>query len=78
MILIPIPSASGCFSKSAILAYLEKHPDADGIQIRDGVAPELPMSTFYDTLHRMNITYKKKSQDIKEEMKMKEKSLWRR
>ena len=47
--------------KAAILAYLEKHPDADGIQIRDNVAPELPMSTFYDTLHRLNITYKKRA-----------------
>ena len=58
--------------KSAILAYLEEHPDADGIQIRDEVAPYLPMSTFYDTLHRMNITYKKKSQDINSDQKAQE------
>jgi transposase len=47
--------------KSSILKYLEANPDADGIQIRDAVAPELPMSTFYDTLHRMQITYKKRA-----------------
>ena len=47
--------------KKVILDYINKHPDADGIEIRDAVAPELPMSTFYDTLRRLKITYKKKS-----------------
>ena len=51
--------------KNAILDFLEKNPDADGIAIRDAVAPELPMSTFYDTLARLEITYKKKSQNTK-------------
>jgi len=47
------------------LKFIENNPDSDGIAIRDAVAPELPMTTFYDTLKRMNITYKKKSQSIK-------------
>ena len=63
--------------KASILAYLEKHPDADGIQIRDDVAPELPMSTFYDTLHRLNITYKKKSQNINSDQKAQGKNTFR-
>ena len=47
--------------KQALLDYLEANPDADGIELRDAVAPELPMSTFYDTLKRLGITYKKKN-----------------
>lgn len=50
--------------KEAILEFIEKNPDADGIEIRDCVAPNLPMSTFYDTLKRLDITYKKKSPSI--------------
>lgn len=46
--------------KDSVLNFIEKNPDANGIEIRDGVAPELPMSTFYDTLDRLGITYKKK------------------
>ena len=55
--------------KEAILKFIETSPDSDGIAIRDAVAPELPMTTFYDTLKRMNITYKKKSQSTKREKK---------
>ena len=51
--------------KQAILDFIAKNPDADGIAIRNTVAPSLPMSTFYDTLARMEITYKKKSQNTK-------------
>ena len=47
--------------KQAILDFIAKNPDADGIMIRDGVAPSLAMSTFYDTLARMEITYKKRA-----------------
>lgn len=61
--------------RKKVLEYLDKNPNADGITIRDNVAPELPMSTFYDALARMKITYKKKSQDIREEMRMKGKNL---
>ena len=47
--------------RQIILDYINNNPDADGIQIRDAVAPELPMSTFYDTLRRLKITYKKRT-----------------
>ena len=47
--------------KKKILEFLSTNPDSQGIDIRNFVAPEVPMSTFYDTLHRMNITYKKRA-----------------
>lgn len=46
--------------KAKILEYLELYPNANGIEIRDAVARDLPMSTFYDTLSRFGISYKKK------------------
>ena len=46
-------------NKEVIIDYTNTNPDSDGIEIRDAVAPELPMSTFYDTLRRLKITYKK-------------------
>jgi len=61
--------------KDKILEYIKNNPDSDGIEIRDAVAPLLPMSTFYNTLDRMKITYKKKSHDIREEMSWQESSL---
>ena len=61
--------------RKKVLEYLDKNPNSDGITIRDNVAHDVAMSTFYDALSRMKITYKKKSQDITEETKMKEKSL---
>lgn len=48
--------------KQKILDYLSKHEDADGIEIRNALCPELPMSTFYDTMSRMEITYKKRAE----------------
>lgn len=56
--------------KQKILNYLKSNPDANGIEIRDSVAPELPMSTFYDTMSRLGITYKKKSLSINNVMKL--------
>jgi transposase len=47
--------------KNKIVDFLINNPDSQGIDIRDALAPELPMSTFYDTLHRMGITYKKRA-----------------
>jgi transposase len=52
-------------NRELILDFISKNPDADGISIRDEVAPGLAMSTFYDTLKRMEITFKKKSQNTK-------------
>ena len=48
--------------KEKIVKFLTTHPDSQGIDIRDAVAPGLAMSTFYDTLHRMKITYKKRAE----------------
>ena len=47
--------------KEKIIKFLAVNPDSQGIDIRDAVAPGLAMSTFYDTLHRMKITYKKRA-----------------
>lgn len=47
--------------KQSILNYIENNPDANGIEIRDAVAPKLQMSTFYETLSRLGITYKKRA-----------------
>lgn len=47
--------------KEKVLSYLTEHPDAEGIDIRNCLAPNLPMSTFYDALSRMKITYKKRA-----------------
>lgn len=47
--------------RAKVLEYLEFNPNADGITIRNNVASDLPMSTFYDSLARMKITYKKRA-----------------
>lgn len=47
------------------LEFLVQNPDSQGIDIRDAVAPDIPMSTFYDTLRKMGITYKKKEPKYK-------------
>lgn len=52
--------------KDHVLNFIGENPDANGIEIRDSVAPDLPMSTFYDTLKRMKISYKKKEPKYKE------------
>ena len=49
----------GLQKKKRVLNFLLTNPDSEGIYIRNEVAPELPMSTFYGTLSRMKITYKK-------------------
>ena len=55
--------------KDSILRYLKENPDADGIEIRDAVASDIPMSTFYDTLKRFEISFKKKNQNTNKEVK---------
>lgn len=47
--------------RNKVLRYLETNCNANGITIRDNVAPGLAMSTFYDSLARMKITYKKRA-----------------
>ncbi len=46
--------------KQSILDYLQNNPDADGIELRNQLAPHISQSCFYDTLRRMGITYKKR------------------
>lgn len=46
--------------RKRVLEYLDKNPNSDGITIRDNVARNVAMSTFYDSLSRMKITYKKR------------------
>ena len=48
-------------NRDAVVDYIKIHPDANAIEIRNAVAPELHMNTFYDTLKRMKITYKKRA-----------------
>ena len=47
--------------KEAVLRYLQTNPNALAPEIRDNVAPGLPISTFRDSLSRMKITYKKRA-----------------
>jgi transposase len=46
--------------KKLVLEYLQENPNALSAEIRDHVAPGLPISTFKDSLSRMGITYKKR------------------
>tara|TARA_B110000238_G_scaffold126094_1_gene136180 strand:- start:659 stop:811 length:153 start_codon:yes stop_codon:yes gene_type:complete len=43
-----------------VLTYLAEHPNALALEIRDAVAPDIPLSTFRDALVWMEITYKKR------------------
>ena len=61
--------------KNSILEFIANNPDSQGSDIRDAVAPGMPMSTFYDTLSRMEITYKKKNQNTRGEVMRQEKNL---
>ena len=47
--------------KEAILDYLKSHPDADGKELRNALAPHVAQSCFYNTLNRLDITYKKRN-----------------
>ena len=47
--------------KQSILNYIKDNPDASGIEIRNALVPTLGMSTFYLTLDRLGITYKKRA-----------------
>lgn len=47
--------------KEAVLNFIKNNPDTDGVGIRDTLMPHIPMSTVYDTLKRMKITYKKRA-----------------
>ena len=36
--------------KQAVISFLKTYPDANAIQIRDVIAPDLHINTFYDSL----------------------------
>lgn len=61
--------------KKAVLSYLENNPNALAQEMRDSLAPSLPLNTFRDALSWMKISYKKKRQHILKEMTQKEKSI---
>lgn len=46
--------------RAKVLEYLSINQNADAKTIRNNIAPGLAMSTFYDALSRMKITYKKR------------------
>lgn len=46
--------------KEAILSYLKLNPDVDGTQLRNALAPHVSQNCFYNTLNRLDITYKKR------------------
>ena len=46
--------------KKAVLTYLENNPNALALEMRDSLAPDLPLGTFRDALSWMKITYKKR------------------
>ena len=48
-------------NKEAILTFMENNPDTNAVEIRDALFPECPMSTWYDTMSRFEITYKKRA-----------------
>ena len=56
--------------KAAVLSYLFEHPNALATEIRDAVAPNLPISTFKDALIWMKYHIKKRLR-IHREMKKK-------
>ena len=64
--------------KQAVLDFIAVNPDADGIRIRDELCPGLAMSTFYDALKRMEITFKKKSLNTNNEKNLNVKPLLKR
>lgn len=46
--------------KEAVLEYLAEFPNSLAPELRDALAPHLPISTFRDALSWMGITYKKR------------------
>jgi transposase len=47
--------------KKAVTNFLSTNPDANAIEIRNAIAPDIHMNTFYDALNRMGVTYKKRA-----------------
>jgi transposase len=49
-------------NKELVLEYLKKNPDASGKEMHEALAPNISDTAFYNSLARMNITYKKRDQ----------------
>lgn len=47
--------------KEAIVSYLQSHPDANVVELRNNLAPSVSRNTFYNILNRHKITYKKRN-----------------
>jgi transposase len=62
-------------NKDLVLEYLKKNPDASGKEMQEALAPNISDTAFYNSLARMNITYKKKRSSTKNVVSKKEQNL---
>jgi transposase len=62
-------------NKDLVLEYLKKNPDASGKEMQEALAPNISDTAFYNSLARMNITYKKKRSSTKNVVNKKEQHL---
>jgi transposase len=65
-------------NKELVLEYLNKHPDASGKEMQEALAPHISDTAFYNSLARMNITFKKKKLNTKNAVRSKEQNLLNR
>jgi transposase len=61
--------------RELVLEYLRKNPDASGKEMQEALAPNISDTAFYNSLARMNITYKKKRSNTKNVVNKKEQNL---
>ena len=62
-------------NRELVLEYLKKNPDASGKEMQEALAPNISDTAFYNSLARMNITYKKKRSNTKNVVNKKEQNL---
>ena len=62
----------GFDNKELVLNFLKANPDASGKEMHEALAPQISDTAFYNSLARMNITYKKKRSNIKNAVNKKE------
>ena len=62
-------------NRELVLEYLKKNPDASGKEMQEALAPNISDTAFYNSLARMNITYKKKRSNTKNVASKKEQNL---
>lgn len=51
-------------NREIVLEYLKKNPDASGKEMQEALAPNISDTAFYNSLARMNITYKRQFDSI--------------